>query len=40
VVAKVPQIIRCNEGAEEVTLYQYVGGKALGRTFHFDKVLG
>lgn len=35
---KVPQVIRCNEAAREVTLYQHVGGKALGRTFHFDKV--
>ena len=32
------QVITCNERAREVTLSQNVGGKHLGRAFHFDKV--
>ena len=30
-------MIHCNEAAREATLYQTVGGKSLGRSFHFDK---
>ena len=33
------QVISCNERAREVTVSQNVGGKHLGRSFHFDKVL-
>lgn len=33
------QVITCNERAREVVVSQNVGGKALGRTFHFDKVM-
>lgn len=32
------QVITCNERAREVTVSQNVGGKQLGRSFHFDKV--
>ncbi|KAK9822824.1 hypothetical protein WJX81_005423 [Elliptochloris bilobata] len=38
VASRVPQVIACNEAAREVTLYQSVGSKQLGRSFHFDKV--
>ena len=38
VAARVPQVISVNEAAREVTLYQSVGSKQLGRSFHFDKV--
>lgn len=31
-------MINCNEAAREVTVYQSVGGKTLGRSFHYDKV--
>ena len=31
-------MIKCDEAAREVTLTQNVGGKQLGRTYHFDKV--
>ena len=33
-----PQVIKCDEVNREVTLTQHVGGKQLGRTYHFDKV--
>ena len=36
--ARAPQVISVNEAAREVTLYQSVGSKQLGRSFHFDKV--
>ena len=36
--AHTPQVVQCNEPAREVTLYQNMAGKQLGRTFHFDKV--
>ncbi|EIE18562.1 kinesin-domain-containing protein [Coccomyxa subellipsoidea C-169] len=32
------QVITCNERAREVTVSHNVGGKQLGRSFHFDKV--
>lgn len=35
--SRAPQVICCNEAAREVTLYQSVGSKQLGRSFHFDK---
>lgn len=35
---RAPQVITCNEAAREATLYQTLGGKSLGRSFHFDKV--
>ena len=38
VAARAPQVISVNEAAREVTLYQSVGSKQLGRSFHFDKV--
>lgn len=38
IVNKAPQVISCNEGAREVTVFQSVGGKTLGRSFHYDKV--
>ena len=31
-------MITCNERAREVVVSQNVGGKQLGRSFHFDKV--
>ncbi len=34
----VQQVINCNERAREVVVTQNVGGKQLGRSFHFDKV--
>lgn len=37
VLSRAPQVISCNEAAREVTLYQSVGSKQLGRSFHFDK---
>jgi hypothetical protein len=37
VAGRVPQVIVCNEAAREVTLFQSVGSKQLGRSFHFDK---
>lgn len=37
VAGRVPQVIACNEAAREVTLFQSVGSKQLGRSFHFDK---
>ena len=38
VATRAPQVISVNEAAREVTLYQSVGSKQLGRSFHFDKV--
>lgn len=35
---RAPQVIQCNEAAREATFYQNVGGKSLGRSFHFDRV--
>ena len=32
------QVITCNERAREVIVSQSMGGKTLGRSFHFDKV--
>ena len=32
------QVITCNERAREVVVSQNLGGKQLGRSFHFDKV--
>ena len=32
------QVINCNERAREVVVTQNLGGKQLGRSFHFDKV--
>lgn len=37
---RVPQVITCNEALREVTLFQSAGGKAMSRTFRFDKVFG
>ena len=35
---RAPQVVQCSEAAREATLYQSVGGKSLGRSFHFDRV--
>ena len=32
------QVITCSERAREVIVSQNLGGKQLGRSFHFDKV--
>ncbi|KAK9807071.1 hypothetical protein WJX73_000118 [Symbiochloris irregularis] len=37
---RAPQVVTCNEAAHEATLFQNIGGKSLGRSFHFDKVFG
>jgi len=38
VASGVQQVITCNERAREVVVSQSMGGKTLGRSFHFDKV--
>jgi len=38
VATGVHQVITCNERAREVVVSQSMGGKTLGRSFHFDKV--
>ncbi|KAK9804380.1 hypothetical protein WJX72_010110 [[Myrmecia] bisecta] len=40
VATRAPQVVTVAEAAKEVTLYQNVGGKQLGRSFHFDKAFG
>lgn len=38
VAGRAPQVVKCNEALREITLNQTLGGKQLGRTYHFDRV--
>ena len=36
--SRAQEVVKCSEAGKEVTLSQNVGGKLLGRTYHFDRV--
>lgn len=38
VTNRAPSVVKCNEALREVTLQQNIGGKQIGRTYHFDRV--
>lgn len=38
IAQRTPQVVACSEPTREVTLSQNVGGKTIGRTYHFDRV--
>ncbi|KDD75012.1 kinesin, partial [Helicosporidium sp. ATCC 50920] len=37
--SRAPCVVKCTDALREVTLQQNIGGKQIGRTYHFDRVL-